>query len=151
MLSKIVTRFKLKWNHATPFLTVRLQGAYFTLSCYIFLYLFDVMFPFSFRDFVVYATSGVSKNLEGLTHVLSETVLRPKITKEEVDMAARAIGFELAGLQMAPPVDPILTELLHAAAYHADNTLGLARYCPAEVIEQIGRREIMQFMASYFK
>uniref|UniRef100_A0A5K3FGN7 Alpha-MPP n=1 Tax=Mesocestoides corti TaxID=53468 RepID=A0A5K3FGN7_MESCO len=103
------------------------------------------------RDFIVYAMSGVNHHLKTLTHVLSETVMRPKITDEEVAMAARAIGFELVGMEMGPPVEPILNELLHSAAFHASNTLGLPRYCPKESLEKISRHEIMKFMASYYR
>ncbi|VDD83266.1 unnamed protein product [Mesocestoides corti] len=87
---------------------------------------------------------GVNHHLKTLTHVLSETVMRPKITDEEVAMAARAIGFELVGMEMGPPVEPILNELLHSAAFHASNTLGLPRYCPKESLEKISRHEIMK-------
>lgn len=93
----------------------------------------------------------MSQNSEALVNILSETVLRPKITDAEVETAGRAIGFELASLEMSPPVDPLLTELLHSSAYHADNTLGLPRYCPKENIPRIDRRAIMQFMASYYR
>ncbi|VDK36545.1 unnamed protein product [Taenia asiatica] len=103
------------------------------------------------RDFIVYAISGLNKYLGDLVHVLSETVLRPKITKDEVEMAARAIGFELASLEMAPPTEPVLNDLLHSAAFHGCNTLGFPRYCPAESIGIISRRELMQFMASYYR
>ncbi|VDM35190.1 unnamed protein product [Hydatigera taeniaeformis] len=103
------------------------------------------------RDFIVYAISGLNKHLVDLVNVLSETTLRPKITKNEVDMAARAIGFELSSLEMAPPTEPILNDLLHSAAFHGCNTLGFPRYCPAESIDSISRREIMQFMASYYR
>ncbi|CDI96860.1 mitochondrial processing peptidase [Echinococcus multilocularis] len=103
------------------------------------------------RDFIVYAISGLNKHLSDLVHVLSETVLRPKITKDEVNMAARAIGFELASLEMAPPTEPILNDLLHSAAFHGCNTFGFPRYCPTESIGIISRRELMQFMASYYR
>nr|VZI49607.1 unnamed protein product [Spirometra erinaceieuropaei] len=103
------------------------------------------------RDFVVYAISGIGKHLKTLVHVLSETILRPRITDKEVEMAAKAVGFELATLEMSPPVEPILNELLHSAAYGGNNTLGLARYCPKENISSITRNGIMEFMASLYK
>uniref|UniRef100_A0A183T471 Alpha-MPP n=1 Tax=Schistocephalus solidus TaxID=70667 RepID=A0A183T471_SCHSO len=103
------------------------------------------------RDFVVYAISGIGKHLKTLVHVLSETTLRPQITDKEVEMAGKAVGFELATLEMSPPVEPILNELLHSAAYGGINTLGLARYCPKENIESITRKGIMEFMASLYR
>lgn len=106
---------------------------------------------YSFRDFIAYAISGTSSHLRDLVDVLSETVLRPKLSEKEVDVAARAIGFELATLEMAPPTEPILNDLLHACAFHGSNTLGFPRYCPSDSIDRISRRDLMQFMASYYR
>lgn len=103
------------------------------------------------RDFVAYAISGINSHLKDLVNVLSETVLRPKLTKEEVEMAAKVVGFELATLEMAPPTEPILNDLLHACAYHGSNTLGFPRYCPPDSIEKITRQDLIKFMASYYK
>ncbi|KAM3182396.1 hypothetical protein ACTXT7_012473 [Hymenolepis weldensis] len=103
------------------------------------------------RDFIAYAISGINTHLNDLVNVLSETVLRPKLSKEEVDMTARVIGFELATLEMAPPTEPILNDLLHSCAYHGSNTLGFPRYCPPESIGKITRQDLMKFMASYYR
>ncbi|KAM7542222.1 hypothetical protein Aperf_G00000000432 [Anoplocephala perfoliata] len=103
------------------------------------------------RDFIAYAISGSSSHLKGLVNVLSETILRPKLSNDEISMAARAIGFELATLEMAPPTEPILNDLLHSCAFHGSNTLGFPRYCPPDSIDRISRHNLMQFMASYYR
>ncbi|VDQ09716.1 unnamed protein product, partial [Trichobilharzia regenti] len=54
--------------------------------------------------------------MDRLIHVLSDTVLRAKITDSEVEMAARSISFELEAMERSPPVEPMLNELLHTTA-----------------------------------
>ncbi|OON22640.1 hypothetical protein X801_01455 [Opisthorchis viverrini] len=68
-------------------------------------------------------------------------------------MAARSIGFELQAMQRAPPVEPVITELLHGAAFGGEQpqTLGLPRYCPLENLEKITRDDIISFLASYYR
>ncbi|KAF7260682.1 hypothetical protein EG68_01937 [Paragonimus skrjabini miyazakii] len=103
------------------------------------------------RDFIIYAVSGFNTNMERLVQILSETVLRPRITAEEVQMAERSIRFELQALQRAPPVEPIMNELLHGAAYRGNSTLGLPRYCPESNLGQITRDHIINFVATYYR
>ncbi len=83
--------------------------------------------------------------------ILSEAILRPKVTKEEVNAAADSVAYDLILLESGPPAEPFLKELLHIAAYPANTTLALGRFCPRENINRITRREIVQFMASYFR
>nr|CDS25711.1 mitochondrial processing peptidase [Hymenolepis microstoma] len=103
------------------------------------------------RDFIAYAISGINTHLDDLVNVLSETVLRPKLSSEEIDMAARVVGFQLDTLEMAPPTEPILNDLVHSCAYHGSNTLGFPRYCPPESIGKITRQDLIKFMASYYR
>nr|CAX75282.1 mitochondrial processing peptidase [Schistosoma japonicum]CAX75283.1 mitochondrial processing peptidase [Schistosoma japonicum] len=101
------------------------------------------------RDFIIYAVSGFNTNMDRLTHVLSETVLRAKITEEEIEMAAKSISFELEALERSPPVEPIMNELLHIAAYK-NNTLGLPKYCPKQNLNKINRENIVRFIATNY-
>ncbi|KER30045.1 hypothetical protein T265_03419 [Opisthorchis viverrini] len=103
------------------------------------------------RDFIIYAVSGLSAHMDRMVSVLSETVLRPRITEDEVQMADRSVRFEMQALQRAPPVEPIMNELLHSAAYRGDNTLGLPRYCPEQNFGQITRDHIISFIATYYR
>ena len=64
-----------------------------------------------------------------MTKVLGEVVMRPQLKIEEVDMARQAVQFELESLHMRPEQEPILMDMIHAAAYR-DNTLGLPKLCP---------------------
>ncbi|CAL8077747.1 unnamed protein product [Calicophoron daubneyi] len=103
------------------------------------------------RDFIIYAVSGFNTHLDRLTRALSETVLRAHITPEEVQMAERSIRFELEALQRGPPVEPIMIELLHSAAFRANSTLGLPRYCPEENLGKIDRDDLVKFVTTYYK
>ncbi|CAH8599316.1 unnamed protein product [Schistosoma turkestanicum] len=102
------------------------------------------------RDFIIYAVSGFNTNMDKLTHILSETVLRAKITQEEIEMAAKSISFELEALERSPPVEPIMNELLHMTAYK-NNTLGLPKYCPKENLGKINREDIIRFISTQYR
>lgn len=99
----------------------------------------------SSRDTFVYAASAYSKGLESVTRVLSEVVLRPRLTQSEIDLAAQAIQFELETLNMRPEQEPLLMDMIHAAAYR-DNTLGLPKMCPAENVGKINRDNLLNYL-----
>lgn len=99
----------------------------------------------SSRDTFVYAASVDSRGLEAVTRVLSEVVLRPQLQDIEVDLARQAILFELESLQMRPEQEPLLMDMIHAAAY-ADNTLGLPKLCPEENGQKINRQTLLTYL-----
>lgn len=57
--------------------------------------------------------SGKKEEIESLTLVLGEVVLRPLITPEEVENARRTVEYENQAMRMMPPPDNILTEMIH--------------------------------------
>lgn len=97
------------------------------------------------RDTFVYAASVDSRGLEPVTRILSEVVLRPKLTEDEVNIARQTVQFELESLNMRPEQDPILMDMIHAAAFR-DNTLGLPKLCPAENLEKIDRNVLLSYL-----
>ncbi|XP_070532357.1 mitochondrial-processing peptidase subunit alpha-like [Ptychodera flava] len=103
----------------------------------------------SSRDTMVYAMSVERSGLEAGVSVLADVVLQPKLTPEELELAALTIQFELESLRLRPDPEPLLTEMIHAAAY-SRNTLGLPRFCPPENIGIIDRTEVLNFMYNYF-
>lgn len=100
------------------------------------------------RDTLIYAASIHSKGVESIVHLLSEAVLAPKITSEEVDFASQMIQFELEDIEMRPDPEPILLEMIHAAAYKS-NTLGLPRFCQPENMGKIQSKDLFDFIATY--
>lgn len=99
----------------------------------------------SSRDTFIYAASADSRGLDEVTKVLAEVVLRPQIKSEEVDMARQAVLFELESLHMRPEQEPILMDMIHAAAFR-DNTLGLAKLCPPTNAPVIDRNMLLTYL-----
>lgn len=97
------------------------------------------------RDTIIYATSADRRGLESITQVLSEVVLRPKLTDLEVDIARQTVKFELEALHMRPEQDIILLDMIHAAAYR-DNTLGLPKLCPSQNLDKIDRNVLLSYL-----
>lgn len=83
------------------------------------------------RDTTMYAVSADSKGLDTVVGLLADVVLQPRLTGEELERARRAVQFELEDLSMRPDPEPLLTEMIHEAAYR-ENTVGLHRFCPRE-------------------
>ena len=102
------------------------------------------------RDTMIYAASIHSKGLQSAVHLLSEAVLRPKLTSEEVDFAKQMIEFELEDLDMKPDPEPILFEMIHAAAYRS-NTLGLPRFCTNESLNMIKTSDLFNYISTYHR
>lgn len=68
---------------------------------------------------------------------------------EEIEMARMAIQFELEDLNMRPDPEPLLTEMIHEAAYR-ENTVGLHRFCPTENIVKIDREMLHSYLRNYY-
>lgn len=100
------------------------------------------------RDSLIYAASIDSRGLSSVVHLLSESVLRPLITPEEIAFARQTIEFELEDIGMRPDPEPILFELIHSAAYRS-NTLGLPKLCPKESLPLINRQVIFDYIKTY--
>ncbi|KAG8034467.1 hypothetical protein G9C98_007543 [Cotesia typhae] len=90
------------------------------------------------RDTFIYAASAESQGLDTVTKILGDIVLRPAITEDELNFARQTVQFELETLHTRPEQEPLLIDMIHAAAY-SDNTLGLPKLCPSENIGKINR------------
>lgn len=99
----------------------------------------------SSRDTFIYAASADSRGLDQVTKVLGEVVMRPQLKVDEVDMARQAVLFELESLHMRPEQEPILMDMIHAAAYR-DNTLGLPKLCPPTNAPKIDRNMLLTYL-----
>ncbi|XP_065370001.1 mitochondrial-processing peptidase subunit alpha [Calliphora vicina] len=99
----------------------------------------------SSRDTLIYAASIDSRAIESVTRLLADVTLRPTLHEEEVFLARRAIQFELETLGMRPEQEPILMDMIHAAAYR-DNTLGLPKLCPPQNLDAINRNVLMNYL-----
>lgn len=100
------------------------------------------------RDTLIYAASIDSRGLETIVKILSEVVLKPKLTDDEMELARRTIQFELEDINIRPDQEPLLLEQIHAAAYRG-NTLGFAKLCPEKNINVISRKHIYSYMNAH--
>ncbi|VCW66870.1 unnamed protein product, partial [Gulo gulo] len=101
------------------------------------------------RDTTMYAVSADSKGLDTVVGLLADVVLHPRLTDEEIEMTRMAVQFELEDLNMRPDPEPLLTEMIHEAAYQ-ENTVGLHRFCPTENIVKIDREVLHSYLRNYY-
>ncbi|XP_063172296.1 mitochondrial-processing peptidase subunit alpha-like isoform X1 [Candoia aspera] len=101
------------------------------------------------RDTTMYAVSADNRGLDTMVSLLADVVLQPRLSDEEIEMTRMAVRFELEDLNMRPDPEPLLTEMIHAAAYR-ENTVGLNRFCPAENVEKIDRRVLHSYLRNYY-
>ncbi|KAM8802423.1 mitochondrial-processing peptidase subunit alpha [Rhynchonycteris naso] len=101
------------------------------------------------RDTTMYAVSAASSGLDTVVGLLADVVLHPRLTEEEIEMARMTVQFELEDLNMRPDPEPLLTEMIHEAAFKG-NTVGLHRFCPAENIAKIDREVLHCYMRNYY-
>ncbi|CAD6216424.1 GSCOCG00004582001-RA-CDS [Cotesia congregata] len=101
------------------------------------------------RDTFIYAASAESQGLDTVTKILGDIVLRPTITEDELNFARQTVQFELETLHTRPEQEPLLIDMIHAAAY-SDNTLGLPKLCPSENIGKINRNILFTYLKNYY-
>ncbi|XP_076853839.1 mitochondrial-processing peptidase subunit alpha [Brachyhypopomus gauderio] len=101
------------------------------------------------RDTTMYAVSAEVKGLDTVVNLLADAVLQPRLLDEELEMTRMTVRFELEDLNMRPDPEPLLTEMIHAAAYRG-NTVGLPRFCPVENVEKIDRKLLHSYLRSYY-
>ncbi|XP_014615410.1 PREDICTED: mitochondrial-processing peptidase subunit alpha [Polistes canadensis] len=101
------------------------------------------------RDTFIYAASAECRGLDTVTNILGEIVLRPKITDDEILAARQTVRFEIETLLTRPEQEPILMDMIHAAAYR-DNTLGLPKICSEENIEVIDRNILFKYLKHHY-
>uniref|UniRef100_A0AAY5ESE0 Mitochondrial-processing peptidase subunit alpha n=1 Tax=Electrophorus electricus TaxID=8005 RepID=A0AAY5ESE0_ELEEL len=101
------------------------------------------------RDTTMYAVSAEVKGLDTVVSLLADAVLQPRLLDEELEMTRMTVRFELEDLNMRPDPEPLLTEMIHAAAYWG-NTVGLPRFCPVESVEKIDRKLLHSYLRSYY-
>ncbi|KAG3288361.1 mitochondrial-processing peptidase subunit alpha isoform X2 [Ictidomys tridecemlineatus] len=101
------------------------------------------------QDTTMYAVSADSKGLDTVVGLLAEVTLHPRLTDEEIEMTRMAVQFELEDLNMRPDPEPLLTEMIHEAAYRG-NTVGLHRFCPSENIAKIDREVLHSYLRNYY-
>ncbi|PSN38074.1 Mitochondrial-processing peptidase subunit alpha [Blattella germanica] len=90
-----------------------------------------------------------SRGLDPVVKILGEVVLRPQISLQELSLARQALAFELETLHMRPEQEPLLMDMIHAAAYR-DNTLGLPKICPEANVNMIDRTVLFTYLKHHY-
>ncbi|XP_067327915.1 mitochondrial-processing peptidase subunit alpha [Anolis sagrei] len=101
------------------------------------------------RDTTMYAVSAETRGLDTVVSLLADVVLQPRLSDEEIEMSRMAVRFELEDLNMRPDPEPLLTEMIHAAAYR-ENTVGLNRFCLPENIDRMDRKVLHSYLRNYY-
>ncbi|XP_020612289.1 mitochondrial-processing peptidase subunit alpha-like [Orbicella faveolata] len=104
----------------------------------------------SFRDAIIYGTSCFTSGLPTVMKVLSQAVFQPQLTDQEIEEQKMVVQFELENLEMRPDPEPVLTDLIHAAAFR-DNTVGLPKLCPPENIGKFNSTILQDYMKRYYQ
>ncbi|TNN60186.1 Mitochondrial-processing peptidase subunit alpha [Liparis tanakae] len=102
------------------------------------------------RDTTMYAVSAEVKGLDTVVSLLSDAVLQPRLLDDEIEMTRMAVRFELEDLNMRPDPEPLLTEMIHAAAYRG-NTVGLPRFCPVDNVDKIDKTVLHNYLRNYYR
>lgn len=102
----------------------------------------------SSRETVLYQASTYTHSLPSVMSILSDTVLHPQITRDELDIQRDAALWEVGEIKTKP--DMILPELLHETAF-ANNTLGNPLLCPEDRLEAMTPDVIQDFMRTWYR
>ncbi|XP_043238615.1 mitochondrial-processing peptidase subunit alpha-like [Amphibalanus amphitrite] len=101
------------------------------------------------RDVSIHAASAEARHVDGVVDLLSDVVLRPLFTEDEMQMTRMMIQYELEDIERNPNKEAQLMEMIHAAAFR-ENTLGLPKTCPANNVDQISRRLLYTYLRHHF-
>ncbi|BGP14705.1 hypothetical protein JCM10213_006215 [Rhodosporidiobolus nylandii] len=102
----------------------------------------------SSRETILYQASTYTQSLPSVLSILSDTVLNPSITPEELDIQRDAAAWEVGEIKTKPEM--ILPELLHETAYKG-NTLGNPLLCPEDRLEVMTPDTIREFMKTWYR
>lgn len=100
------------------------------------------------RDTLIYASSIDSRGLDAIVAILSQVILQPKISEQELEICRQTISYELEDLNRKPEQEPLLLEQIHTAAYRG-NTLGLPKICPEKNIPLIDQEVLYTYLSTY--
>lgn len=103
--------------------------------------------PSSARETMMYQSTSYAEALPQVMSILSDAVLNPRITDQELDEQRDAIAWEIREIKNKPEV--YLPEVLHEAAF--DGTLGNPLLCPEDRIDTLRADTIRQWHKMWYK
>ncbi|KAG4301278.1 hypothetical protein PCK1_002588 [Pneumocystis canis] len=102
----------------------------------------------SSRESLMYQTAVFNNDVENMIELLSETVLYPIITKEDLEEQKLTIKYEIAEITSKPEL--ILPEMVHITAFK-NNTLGNPLLCPEERLPFISLSTISDYRNLFYR
>jgi processing peptidase subunit alpha len=102
----------------------------------------------SSREVIMYQASSYTHCLPSVVSLLSDTVLNPIITDEEIDLQRESVQYELAEINNKPEM--ILPEILYEVAFQG-NTLGHPLLIPEQRLEKIDAECIRSYRKEWFR
>lgn len=102
----------------------------------------------SSREVIMYQASSYTHCLPQVVSLLSDTVLNPVITDEEIDLQRESVQYELAEINNKPEM--ILPEILYEVAFQG-NTLGHPLLIPEDRLAKIDAECIKSYRKEWFR
>ncbi|GAA5828410.1 hypothetical protein JCM11251_006232 [Rhodosporidiobolus azoricus] len=102
----------------------------------------------SSRETILYQASTYTQSLPTVLEILSDTVLNPVLSPEELDIQRDAALWEVGEIKTKPEM--ILPELLHETAFQG-NTLGNPLLCPEERLEVMTPEVLKDFRKMWYR
>lgn len=101
----------------------------------------------SSRESMIYQASVFNNDVEKMFEILTETVVRPKLTQEEIDEQLLGTEYELNEIWLQS--DLLLPELFQQVAYSHKN-LGCPLLCPADRLNKIRRDDLLKYRDTFY-
>ncbi|SGZ17034.1 BQ5605_C020g09089 [Microbotryum silenes-dioicae] len=102
----------------------------------------------SSRETIMYQATTYTHSLDSVVSLLSDTVLNPLITPEELDQQRDAALWEIGEIKTKPEM--ILPEVLHEVAFQ-HNTLGNPLLCPEDRLRTMATSTLKDFLKMWYK
>ncbi|GAA5909894.1 hypothetical protein JCM6882_002044 [Rhodosporidiobolus microsporus] len=102
----------------------------------------------SSRETILYQASTYTQSLPSVLEILSDTVLHPSLTAEELDIQRDAALWEVGEIKTKPEM--ILPELLHETAFKG-NTLGNPLLAPEDRLETMTPDVLGEFRRMWYR
>lgn len=102
----------------------------------------------SSREALMYQSSHFHHGTPLATELIADTVLRPALLPEEVELQRDAAMYELRELNDKP--ETIIPEILHSVAYNNEG-LGNSLLCPEDRVDAIDATTLRRAMRSWYK
>lgn len=101
----------------------------------------------SSRESMMYQASVFNNDVEKMLELFSETIIKPRLTNEEIEEQKNFASYEIDEIWKKP--DLILPELFHMVAYGGE-TLGSPLLCPPERLPMITKNIIEEYRRQFF-